>query len=101
VTAEAGLPPTGRSRLAGKRGLAPGVAVSPNEPPCPPEPEKEQTFFCLLNRKPGDLYVPPEEWQKAATCLEGSWWPSWSGWLKARSGAPALAPAPGSYVLQR
>ncbi len=79
------------------------------------EPGHQHRHFCLLERKSGDLYVPPEEWHSAATCQEGSWWPSWSGWLAARSGAPVpppamgapaaglapLEPAPGSYVLQR
>jgi polyhydroxyalkanoate synthase len=73
------------------------------------EPGHHHRHFCLLNRKPGDLYVPPEEWQAAADCQDGSWWPSWSGWLAAHSGTPvpppesraALGPAPGRYVLQR
>ena len=79
------------------------------------EPNHKHRHFCLLERKPGDLYVPPEEWQSAAACQEGSWWPSWSGWLAAGSGTPvppppegaaeagfsSLEPAPGQYVLQR
>jgi polyhydroxyalkanoate synthase subunit PhaC len=79
------------------------------------EPGHRNRHFCLLERKPGDLYVPPEEWQEAAACQEGSWWPSWSGWLAGRSGAPVPPPpegapkagfppleaAPGSYVLER
>ncbi|HVE21921.1 MAG TPA: alpha/beta fold hydrolase [Acidocella sp.] len=79
------------------------------------EPGHRHRHFCLLNRKPGDLYVPPEEWQEAAVCQQGSWWPSWAGWLAARSGAPVppppegrpdadlsvLEPAPGRYVRQR
>jgi poly(3-hydroxyalkanoate) synthetase len=79
------------------------------------EPGHKHRHFCMLERKPGDLYVPPEEWRAVATCQEGSWWPSWSGWLAARSGAPvppppegrpeagypALEEAPGRYVLQR
>ncbi|MCC5992154.1 MAG: class I poly(R)-hydroxyalkanoic acid synthase [Rhodobacteraceae bacterium] len=53
----------------------------------------------------------PEEWLEAAEFHEGSWWPRWEAWLKRRSGAmvearipgdsgyPALADAPGTYVI--
>ena len=53
----------------------------------------------------------PDEWKAGATFHEGSWWPRWGEWLAERSGAkiparvpgdssrPALAPAPGSYVV--
>ena len=49
----------------------------------------------------------------AATEHEGSWWPAWSDWLAARSGArvappaigaldyPALDDAPGCYVHEK
>ena len=55
----------------------------------------------------------PERWRQRAQACEGSWWPDWIDWLKPRAGAlvsageaaseafPALAPAPGEYVLQR
>lgn len=59
-----------------------------------------------------DLSAEPEAWQEAATFNEGSWWPRWGAWLAKRSGAkiparvpgdtaafPALAPAPGTYVV--
>ncbi|TCC53492.1 alpha/beta fold hydrolase [Kribbella capetownensis] len=54
----------------------------------------------------------PDEWLLTASTMEGSWWPDYVAWLKARGGklkaAPAtlggagmepLEPAPGSYVL--
>ena len=53
----------------------------------------------------------PEDWLEAAEFHEGSWWPRWEAWLKRRSGAmvgaripgdsdyPALADAPGTYVI--
>jgi len=59
--------------------------------------------------------VPPaaEEWLETATENAGSWWPHWSNWIRARSGAQKAAPAtvgsavhkplcdaPGSYVLE-
>jgi polyhydroxyalkanoate synthase len=59
-----------------------------------------------------DLSLSPEEWQENADFHQGSWWPRWSDWLARRSGAkiparipgevegyPALAPAPGTYVV--
>ena len=53
-------------------------------------------------------YVDPDLWLEAAPRKEGSWWPEWTVWLAERSGAraappkmgPALADAPGIYVLQ-
>ncbi|WP_442865547.1 PHA/PHB synthase family protein [Acidocella sp. MX-AZ03] len=77
------------------------------------EPGHPHRHFCKLERKPGDLYVPPDEWQSHAYCQEGSWWPDWAGWLAARSGAPTNPPqlgnagypakesAPGTYIFQR
>jgi polyhydroxyalkanoate synthase len=54
-----------------------------------------------------------EAWLEKAPKLEGSWWPYWLEWIKARSGKPVEAPAalggadfpllgdaPGSYVLE-
>ena len=55
----------------------------------------------------------PEQWLQSATRHEGSWWPDWSAWLSARSGAkgeaptmgsakhPPLQDAPGTYVLEK
>jgi polyhydroxyalkanoate synthase len=79
------------------------------------EPGHKHRHFCLLARKPGGLYIPPEDWQGHADCQDGSWWPSWTAWLAAHSGAPGnppqtgapqagypvLDPAPGHYILQR
>jgi len=55
-------------------------------------------------------HVEPDTWMAAASRHEGSWWPEWLRWLKARTGAgpsalpPAmpssLGPAPGRYVLE-
>lgn len=50
----------------------------------------------------------PEAWKSEADYHEGSWWPRWEEWLRARSGkliparplpAEVLCPAPGTYVL--
>ncbi len=55
----------------------------------------------------------PALWKEAAAYHEGSWWPFWDGWLAERSGEmvparkpgtkafPALAGAPGTYVLEK
>ena len=56
----------------------------------------------------------PESWLKRHSRTDGSWWPHWRVWLAARSGKriaasmalgselhPAIARAPGSYVLER
>jgi polyhydroxyalkanoate synthase subunit PhaC len=64
--------------------------------------------------KPADgHYADPDTWMATAPRKDGSWWPEWTAWLDARSGAPAergeanhkttapsLGPAPGTYVLQ-
>jgi polyhydroxyalkanoate synthase len=55
-----------------------------------------------------------DEWEAATPKQEGSWWPAWQAWLVRHSDArrvkppplgtrtyPALADAPGNYVLQR
>lgn len=50
----------------------------------------------------------PAAWKAAAVRHEGSWWPRWEEWLRARSGKriaaralpdSVLAPAPGTYVV--
>ncbi|MFP4208905.1 MAG: PHA/PHB synthase family protein [Wenzhouxiangella sp.] len=52
----------------------------------------------------------PEDWIEGAEAHQGSWWPHWDQWLKARSGKriparvpgdgdlPVIEAAPGSYV---
>jgi len=54
----------------------------------------------------------PESWRERTTTRPGSWWEDWMEWLKPRSGKlvkagppateeyPALADAPGTYVLE-
>lgn len=79
------------------------------------EPGHRGRHFCVLERKPGDLYMPPDDWQAQAVCEQGSWWPEWAEWLNEHSGEavnppqlgaplggyPILGPAPGTYILQR
>jgi polyhydroxyalkanoate synthase len=54
-----------------------------------------------------------EQWREAAVRHDGSWWGDWDEWLAARSGDqvapprmgsaahPALADAPGTFVLEK
>ncbi|MEO3416916.1 alpha/beta fold hydrolase [Roseovarius sp. CAU 1744] len=63
----------------------------------------------------GDQTGTAEAWQETAARTNGSWWPHWLGWLDKTSGAdkrsaprglgdrkhPELAPAPGTYVLEK
>jgi len=65
--------------------------------------------------EPLDAYVAPDQFLAEAPTEQGSWWPAWDEWLRARSshrheppslGAPEagfepLEAAPGTYVLQR
>ncbi len=60
-------------------------------------------------------FQAPEQWLARAELEQGSWWPRWHAWLvahgsgvttpptlgAAQQGYPAIADAPGQYVLQR
>jgi polyhydroxyalkanoate synthase len=62
-----------------------------------------------------ELPADPDEWDRAATRHEGSWWPDWLAWATPLSGGdisasqrvpgegrlPALEDAPGSHVRVR
>ena len=74
-------------------------------------PEKSRRHY-LSDGKPANT---AEEWQNTAKRTEGSWWPNWLAWLDEKSGEaqrdaprkigsskfPELAPAPGTYVLEK
>jgi polyhydroxyalkanoate synthase len=79
------------------------------------EPGHPNRHFRIGRRASGDRYLSPDAWLPQSVLEEGSWWPTWSGWLAARSsseqlapppmgrpdkGLPPLAAAPGIYVLQ-
>jgi polyhydroxyalkanoate synthase len=60
---------------------------------------------------PTERYDTTETWQEKAEHKAGSWWEDWMAWMKPQSGAlgapaassrkyPALADAPGTYVLE-
>jgi polyhydroxyalkanoate synthase len=75
------------------------------------EPDHRARSFQVATAVPNASHIDPDTWLMTAPRKNGSWWPEWSAWLKARSGAPGsppafpatdtrLAAAPGIYVLQ-
>ena len=72
------------------------------------EPGHPRRHHRLHHTGDGDAAMGPDAWLEVAAWHEGSWWPSWAAWLAERSGAPvappapapALAAAPGTYVLE-
>jgi polyhydroxyalkanoate synthase len=78
------------------------------------EPGHDHRSFQVATRPAGAPYADPDSWAASTPVQPGSWWPAWEAWLAARSagqvappalgapgaGYPALADAPGSYVLQ-
>jgi polyhydroxyalkanoate synthase len=78
------------------------------------EPGHPRRSFRIVTTGAQASYRDPEAWLDAAEPNNGSWWPAWTDWLAQRSsvpspppplgspdkGYPALADAPGSYVLE-
>jgi polyhydroxyalkanoate synthase len=78
-----------------------------------PPGTRKAGYYLRDGKPPGDA----KEWLEGASLHEGSWWPHWSSWLAAQSGArvpvqrkgavrrkaaPAsLGAAPGTYVFER
>jgi polyhydroxyalkanoate synthase len=58
-----------------------------------------------------DTYIDPETWLAQVPKQQGSWWPEWVAWVRARSGGDVApprqgdvdppCPAPGTYILAR
>ena len=44
-----------------------------------------------------EIIFDPDDWFKTADRHEGSWWPYWSTWIKARSSSHEKAYVPGSH----
>jgi polyhydroxyalkanoate synthase len=79
------------------------------------EPGRTNRHYRVATRTEQDIYIDPATWPVLNTPREGSWWLEWVRWLCERSGQPAsppvtgaperglpaLAEAPGTYVLQR
>ncbi len=72
------------------------------------EPARKRGGYRAMTKTDGERYADPDEWTRLAPGKEGSWWPEWTAWLEARSGARVIPPAmddalcdaPGTYVLQ-
>ncbi len=77
------------------------------------EPGHPGRRYRIATQSAGAVYVDPDTWEASMEPQPGAWWEPWQAWLAARSGKPAqppamgaagmpaLADAPGSYVLQR
>jgi poly[(R)-3-hydroxyalkanoate] polymerase subunit PhaC len=77
----------------------------------PPGPDGR--YYRVKTRRVGERHGDTQAWNDEATRHEGSWWSEWDRWLARHSGTrrappplgaprrgyPALAAAPGSYVL--
>ncbi len=77
-------------------------------------PDQRGHSYQLLLKLADGPYIGPDEWLKTAARHDGSWWPEWTAWLTARSGAlcdpppmgnggadaRSLPDAPGDYVRQ-
>ncbi|ADZ69053.1 PHA/PHB synthase family protein [Polymorphum gilvum] len=80
------------------------------------EPGHPGRHFRIALKRTADPCLGPDEWAHAAEQKDGSWWNEWTQWLASHStpvrvappgigaagnGLPAIADAPGTYVLQR
>jgi polyhydroxyalkanoate synthase subunit PhaC len=82
-----------------------GIVAPPSEP---------RHSYQIKTKAMDTPYIGPDEWLKAATHVEGSWWLEWTKWLAAQSGEPCDPPrmgiehadglslpnAPGDYLHQ-
>jgi poly[(R)-3-hydroxyalkanoate] polymerase subunit PhaC len=73
------------------------------------EPDHKARSYQVATFAADAAHVDADTWAQTAERKNGSWWPEWSAWLAARSGAPVRPPAmpaaaveaaPGRYVLQ-
>ena len=78
------------------------------------EPGHPRRHFRVALRRANEPYRDPDSWVGAVAPRPGSWWPEWTAWLAAHSGAEGPAPsmgapeiglaplcdAPGTYVHQ-
>ena len=60
------------------------------------EPGHPRREYQIRTRPTGENYMPPDDWVRRSPQHEGSWWPAWSAWLAAHSGAPTQPPALGA-----
>lgn len=78
------------------------------------EPGHTGRHFRIADRPANTAFRDPDQWLAETKAADGSWWPSFAGWLGALSGDPVPAPemgtrsapylalcdAPGTYVMQ-
>jgi len=76
-------------------------------------PPSKSKYGHWVNENSPPYPASPDDWFKGATSRDGSWWPDWNVWVSQYSGGevearqpgggklPALADAPGTYVLVR
>ncbi|HZD92343.1 MAG TPA: poly-beta-hydroxybutyrate polymerase, partial [Pseudolabrys sp.] len=73
------------------------------------EPDHKQRTYQVATFAADAPHEDPDTWTAHSPRKSGSWWPEWSQWLAARSGAAVAPPAipatalenaPGQYVLQ-
>jgi len=80
----------------------------------PPSKKKRHYWVHANNFSFGTAPVRADDWLQAAQRHEGSWWPDWIDWLRARAGKlrqapaqagnvryPVIEAAPGAYVQTR
>jgi len=48
----------------------------------------------ILTRADADHYLDPDTWLEMAEAVDGSWWPSWTGWLARHSSGEVAARTP-------
>lgn len=79
------------------------------------EPGRKNRYYQIQCRPAAGTYMGPDDWLAQAPREDGSWWPTWSAWIKARSGAltqapamgaadkgyPVVTDAPGAFVLEK
>ena len=95
-------------------GIAPAAAVAGNDIDPNGHPRRHyQLLTTAAFAGQANARNDPDRWVAQAPRAEGSWWPAWHGWLRARSGDPGKPPrmglpgerpvdeAPGRYVLEK
>lgn len=77
------------------------------------EPGHPHRHYRIATKTDHEPYIDGDAWVARTPVKEGSWWPAYAEWLKARSSAPGAPPAmgsaqfpaicdaPGTYVLER
>ncbi|MDM9560410.1 PHA/PHB synthase family protein [Bordetella petrii] len=60
------------------------------------EPGRAGRYYRIQTHPAGGAYMAPDEWERRAPRREGSWWPQWARWLRARSGRRGPPPAMGA-----